>query len=100
MCRNAGDWTMIVDGAADPADPSHFTMDYSLNNVPNTIDGRLDDDDAVTLSPRAGVIADAGARHVLWSPTGAPLPNWVQGRAPLLDAATQPIRPKQSAAGY
>ena len=100
MYRNTGDWTMIVEGVADPADPSHFTIDYSLNNTPSTIDGWLNDDDTVTLSPRAGVTADAGARHILWSPAGAPLPGWVHGRAPLLDATTQPIRPKQSAGGY
>lgn len=95
MYRHPGDWTAVVEGRPDPADPSHFTIDYSHNNTPGTLDGWLNDDDTVTLSPREGVTADAGARYVLWSPAGAPLPNWVAGRAPVLDATTQPIRPKR-----
>ena len=93
MYRNAGDWTAVVEGVPDPADPSHFTIDYALNNVPDTIDGWLNDDDTVTLAPRTGVTADPGSQYILWSPAGAPLPNWVAGRAPFRDAATRPMRP-------
>lgn len=95
MYRNPGDWTALVEGRGDPADPSHFTIDYSLNNTPGTIDGWLNDDDTVTLSPRTGLTADAGARYVVWSPAGAPMPDWLAGRAVPRDASTQPIRPKR-----
>ena len=91
MYRNRGDSTAVVEGIPDPADCSHFTIDYTLNNTPGTIDGWLNDDDTVTLSPRAGAVADVGARHVLWSPAGAPLPDWVAERAPVRDVTTQPI---------
>jgi hypothetical protein len=39
-------------GQADPLDESHFTIVYEADNAPGTIDGWLDDSDAVTLDPK------------------------------------------------
>ena len=39
-------------GQPDPADPSHFTVRYQMWGKEDVIDGRLDDQDQVTLIPR------------------------------------------------
>ena len=41
-------------GQPDPNDKSHFTLAYTLNGKPGTIDGWLNDDDTVKLEVRAG----------------------------------------------
>ena len=41
-------------GQPDPADASHFTVGYTLDDVPGTIDGWLMRDDSVKLSARDG----------------------------------------------
>lgn len=49
------DWNRKVKlfaGRPDPADPSHFTIDYELDGRHGTIDGWLRDDDAVDLKLR------------------------------------------------
>ena len=49
------DWNRKVKlyaGRPDPADPSHFTLDYELDGRRETIDGWLRDDDAVDLTQR------------------------------------------------
>ena len=48
------DWTQKVKlyaGRPDPADPSHFTIDYEIDGRRATVDGWLRDDDAVDLTP-------------------------------------------------
>jgi hypothetical protein len=40
----------------DPKDPSHFTIDYALDEKRNTIDGYLKNDDTIVFVPRAGRI--------------------------------------------
>lgn len=44
--------TRIYAGQADPADASHFTFDYEANGTRDTVDGWLEADDSVTLTPR------------------------------------------------
>jgi len=41
-------------GQPDPADPSHFTIDYDLNGQRGTIHGYLRNDDSIQLKPAAG----------------------------------------------
>lgn len=41
-------------GQPDPKDDSHFTLAYTLNGKPGTIDGWLNDDETVKLELRAG----------------------------------------------
>jgi hypothetical protein len=41
-------------GQIDPGDDSHFTLAYTINGKPGTIDGRLGDDDTVKLELRPG----------------------------------------------
>ena len=38
--------------AEDSADPSHFTIRYEMWGKSDVLDGRLNDDDSVTLEPR------------------------------------------------
>jgi hypothetical protein len=42
----------ILAGQLDPADPSHFTISYTVNDKPGVYDGWLKDDDRVVLEPR------------------------------------------------
>jgi hypothetical protein len=39
-------------GQSDPNDPSHFTIRYQMWGQDDVLDGRLQDDDQVTLTPR------------------------------------------------
>ena len=39
-------------GQPDPADPAHFTIRYQMWGQEDVLDGRLNDDDSVTLTPR------------------------------------------------
>jgi hypothetical protein len=41
----------------DPADASHFTIDYDLNDTRGKIHGRLKDDGTIDLKPEAGTVA-------------------------------------------
>jgi hypothetical protein len=41
-------------GQPDPADPSHFTIDYDLNGQRGTIHGYLRNDDSIQLKPSGG----------------------------------------------
>ena len=93
MFRQAGDGTRVLAGVPDPADASHFTIDYVHNNLAGTIDGWLNDDDSVTLAPRAGRVARVTPGHVWWSPGGAPMPEWVERHHGTYDVADEPIPP-------
>jgi hypothetical protein len=44
----------ILAGQRDPKDPTHFTVDYDVGGVKNTIDGWLTDDDFLRIVPRGG----------------------------------------------
>ncbi|HZL34192.1 MAG TPA: cytochrome P460 family protein [Tepidisphaeraceae bacterium] len=44
----------VFGGQPDPADASHFTIAYTVNDLPGVIDGRLGDNDTVKLSVRPG----------------------------------------------
>jgi hypothetical protein len=44
-------------GQPDPADPSHFTVDYELDGVKGKIQGRLKDDGVVELKPEGGTVS-------------------------------------------
>jgi hypothetical protein len=44
----------VLAGQSDPADPAHFTIAYTVEGKPGIIDGRLGDDDTVTLKVRTG----------------------------------------------
>lgn len=50
-------------GQADPNDPSHFTIDYEVGGVRNTIDGYLTDDDFLRILPRGGTV-DRGTWNI------------------------------------
>jgi hypothetical protein len=66
MFRTPTETTALYAGQIDANDPSHFTIDYLLNNRMETIDGWLNDDDTVSLLPRCGSVGqrilDAGRR--------------------------------------
>jgi hypothetical protein len=42
----------VYAGQPDPNDPAHFTIRYQIWGQEDTLDGRLQDDDQVTLTPR------------------------------------------------
>jgi hypothetical protein len=44
----------VFGGQSDAADPSHFTIPYTVNDLPGTLDGWLRDDDTVDLRVRKG----------------------------------------------
>ena len=105
-----GDRLRILEGLPDPADSAHFTIDYVHNGVPGTIDGWLNDDDTVTLGPRAGEFVEQSSTFLRWSPARGGLPpgltrgNWVlipgTGGAvlstpPVVDPTTRPVVPKK-----
>jgi hypothetical protein len=76
----------LFDGQPDPADPTHFTIDCAINDVPMTIDGYLKAGDQLTLTPRTGKTVTYSSL-TRWSPTGAPMPGWLERIA---TPATQP----------
>lgn len=39
-------------GQADAHDPSHFTIHYQMWGQEDVLDGKLDDQDQITLTPR------------------------------------------------
>jgi hypothetical protein len=89
MCLNRNDVVRLYAGQADPNDASHFTIDYDLNGVRGTIDGKLTAADTVTLTPRSGKVVSLG-RTSFWAPSGAPMPPAAQEISPL--ATTRPSR--------
>src|SRR5205085_6166160 len=44
---DVGDHFTLYSGQADPVDPSHFTIQYTTEGTPGTIDGYLHDDDTI-----------------------------------------------------
>jgi hypothetical protein len=56
----------------DPKDRSHFTIDYTLDDQRNTIDGYLKNDDTIQFIPRAGRIIDSKHEGQIWDPFAAP----------------------------
>ena len=46
----------VYAGQPDPADPSHFTIDYAIDGARSTIDGYLDNG-SLTLTPRQGKVS-------------------------------------------
>ena len=59
-------------GQVDPADPTHFTIDYAIDGQRNTIDGYLKNNDYILFVPRAGRIVSEGPEGRFWSPFAAP----------------------------
>lgn len=53
----------VYAGQPDPADASHFTINYVLDGQPGVIDGWLKADGSVALRPRAGKVVNS-----LWYP--------------------------------
>jgi hypothetical protein len=95
-----GDRTRVLEGKPDPADPSHFTIDYAHNAVPGTIDGWLNADDTVTLAPRAGDVLEWDATYHWWSPAPGGLPPQTYNGAPSgvpapFNPTTRPVLPKR-----
>ena len=88
MCLMPTDVVRLYCGKPDPADSSHFTIDYDLNGVRGTIDGRLGSSGVVTLRPRSGRIVVNGGM-CCWSPSGAPMTVWANEIAA---ASTQPAQ--------
>jgi hypothetical protein len=50
-------------GQPDPSDPSHFTVEYEIFGLKDTIDGWLTDDDFLRIVPRGGKV-DKGTWHI------------------------------------
>jgi hypothetical protein len=69
MFRTPTETTALYAGQIDANDPSHFTIDYLLNNRMETIDGWLNDDDTVSLVPRCGTLW--GSNIGFWMPGDA-----------------------------
>jgi hypothetical protein len=87
----------ILEGRPDPADACHFTIDYVHNGIPGTIDGWLNDDDSVTLGPRAGEFVEQSSTFLRWSPVSGALPSGLRMRSPaVVDATTRPVLPKKA----
>jgi hypothetical protein len=56
----------------DPADPSHFTINYAIDNQRNTIDGYLKNDNQILFVPRAGRIVRKNSDVLVWDPFAVP----------------------------
>jgi hypothetical protein len=96
-----GDRLRILEGRPDPADASHFTIDYVHNGVPGTIDGWLNDDDTITFGPRAGEFVEQSSIFVRWSPVQGALPPGVRTSGPaVINPATKPVVPKKDDPRY
>ena len=54
-------------GFVDPNDPSKFRFDYERAGIRSTIDGKLNDDDTISLTPRLGSLSHA-MLPLLWEP--------------------------------
>jgi hypothetical protein len=93
MFRRPGESARLLAGRIDSGDDSHFTVDYVYNGVSGTIDGWLNDDDSVTLAPRAGRVARETPGAVWWSPGGAAMAEWVDRTGGTYDVAEHPIPP-------
>jgi len=77
MFLGPSDRVRLYDGRPDPNDATRFTIDYDFNGVRGTIDGQVNDDETVTLTPRAGrIVEQFGLAR--WNPSGGPLPEWVE----------------------
>ena len=59
-------------GQIDPADPTHFTIDYAIDGQRNTIDGYLKNDNQILFAPRAGRIVRKTGDVLVWDPFAAP----------------------------
>ena len=90
MLRAPGEGTRVVEGLADRQDPFHFTIDYVHNGTAGTVDGWLNDDESVTLSPRSGTYVEVTPGFAQWSPAGT-IPAGLSA-AEVKDAATRPGR--------
>jgi hypothetical protein len=77
ICLKWEDSIRLYEGQPDASDATHFTIDYDLNGVRGTIDGKLTASGAITLNPRNGRVALLGATS-FWSPGGAPFPPAVE----------------------
>jgi hypothetical protein len=76
LFRQPGDNLQVLDGMPAPNDPSRFTIDIQINGTTHTIDGQLQDNDAVTLAPRASAhVTYMGG--VFWNPTGVRMFDWL-----------------------
>ena len=56
LCWPKGADFRLFAGQPDPADPSRFTIAYEYEGRPGEVVGRLDADEAVTLTPSTGVV--------------------------------------------
>ena len=91
-----GDRLRVMEGRPDPADTSHFTIDYVHNGVAGTIDGWLNDDDTVTFGPRAGEFVEQSSIFLRWSPVQRALPPGVRKSGPaVISPFTKPVVPKK-----
>ena len=103
MCVAPGDRTRLTEGHPDPADPSHFTIGYVHNGAPGTIDGWLNNDDTVTLGPRAGDVLEYDATYHWWSPAPGALPTYLYAEGHLTrprDASIRKVLPKRDKPRY
>jgi len=59
--------TRFFGGQIDPNNGSHFVIEYERQKVHSAIDGRLNDDDTITFSPRHGTTSHA-REPLMWEP--------------------------------
>jgi hypothetical protein len=62
----------IYAGQPDPNDDAHFTIKYEIDNIPGTIDGRLEADDTVTLKVIDGPAATRPTAQPATAPAARP----------------------------
>jgi hypothetical protein len=73
----------VYAGHLDPQDAAHLTIDYAIDGRRGTIDGRFDNDETVTLTPRGG----HNERGIAWTPAES-----VLFKPPTSHAAPKPAR--------
>jgi hypothetical protein len=71
MHADAGDRVIVWAGQPDPADPSRFTIDVSINGQRSVISGQLQDDGSVILSADGAMLRDQNAKALEWWPRGS-----------------------------
>lgn len=59
--------TRFFGGSIDPNNPSHFVVEYERQKIHSAIDGRLNDDDTISLIPRLGTTSHA-REPLMWEP--------------------------------
>jgi hypothetical protein len=68
---DTADRLVVFAGQADPADPTHFTIDCVVNGERTTIDGHILDESSIRLTPRKGLMHPNLLAGFEWYPPGS-----------------------------